>query len=440
MRRTRLTYRPCRQSAGQRGVVLILTLWVLVILAAVALTYAYYAKLDLQMTTYAADSARARYLAKAGFYQTCIYLRDDKLKDMDLLDVDDLVDLDDQDDGILEYDAMSEEWYSHWYDEDEEDGRKRVPLGKGTFQVRVTDEAGKININEAPQEILRDLLIVTGVKEKQAEVIAAAIIDWRDDDDVPSELGQEGDLGDFGDFGSAEREDTFYNPEQDLRDIEDMGPAYVNKNAPFDNVEELLLVYGMDRYILYGEDANGNGKLDPNERDGKANPPDDNGDDDLFLGIYPHVTVYSEKVLNVNTATQLALEACLMSYDDSDADEMAEDIVRFRLGSDREPGTHDDKPIRDLGVVEEYDRIVEEIQALGTSGIAIGISSNVFTIESIGEVGGVQRKLTALVRRTFTEPSNLKGRATEYTDGDDEEQERREPVLFYVLRFEEEGV
>ena len=140
----RFCLRPCRQVADQQGVILILTLWVLVILAAVALTYAYYAKLDLQMTTYAADSARARYLAKAGFYRTCIYLRDDKLKDMNLLDVDDLVDLDDQDDGILEYDAMNEEWYSVWWDEDEEDTLKRLPLGKGTFQVRVIDEAGKV--------------------------------------------------------------------------------------------------------------------------------------------------------------------------------------------------------------------------------------------------------------------------------------------------------
>ena len=69
----------------RRGVILIVTLWVLVVLSSVALTYAYYARLDLETTRYASNSARARYLAKAGYYQACIYLRDDKLKDMDPL-------------------------------------------------------------------------------------------------------------------------------------------------------------------------------------------------------------------------------------------------------------------------------------------------------------------------------------------------------------------
>lgn len=438
--------------ARQQGVILILTLWVLVILAAVALTYAYYARLDLQMTTYAADSTRARYLAKAGFYRACILLRDDKLKDMDLLDSDSLIDLDDEDIGY-QYDAVNEGWYSAWWDEEQEDGVRRVPLGKGTFQVRVTDESGKFNLNTVPQEVLRDLLIITGVEEEKAEVMAAAIVDWRDEDDLPSYAGDEHGLGELGRFGSPESEDTFYNPDQDVRDIEQMGPQYVNKNAPFDNVEELLLVWGMDVYTLYGEDANGNGKLDPNERDGKASPPDDNGDDELLLGIYPYLTVDSgdrtarNASLNVNTASKVVLQACLMSFDESEAEAIAEDMVQYRLGSDDEPGTRDDRPIRTLNNADGDDYDLSAVRSLGPEGVAalqrahpLGVSSNVFTIESIGEVGGVQRRLTAVVRRTFTEPEQLKGRRTEDSLLEDEDTLDREPVMFYVLRFDEEGV
>ena len=427
------------RRAGRRGVILIITLWVLVILASVALSYAYYARLDLQMTSYNSDSARARYLAKAGYYRTCVYLRDDKLKDQDLLDNEDLVELEDDDRGYL-YDAMNEEWYSIWWDEDEEDHLKRVPFGKGSFRVHVIDESGKININIASQELLQDLLEVTGVEEKKAQAISAAIVDWRDEDDEPSDGGEEG-------FGEMTTEDTYYNPDQNLRDIEAQGPDYVNKNAPFDDVEELLLVWEMTPTIFFGEDTNGNGKLDPNERDGRASPPDDDGDDKLLLGIQPYVTVYSERALNINTAPQKVLEACLRSYDEGEAEELAEDIVEYRLGSDDEPGTRDDRPFRTLDDSDEDDYDLSAVRSLGPDGVAalrnmipLSVASDVFTIESIGEVNGVERKLVNVMQRMFTEPLELEGEAMEEWKRREEEEEQPEAVEFFVLRSSEEGV
>lgn len=427
------------RRAGRRGVILIITLWVLVILASVALSYAYYARLDLQMTSYNSDSARARYLAKAGYYRTCVYLRDDKLKDQDLLDNEDLVELEDDDRGYL-YDAMNEEWYSIWWDEDEEDHLKRVPFGKGSFRVHVIDESGKININIASQELLQDLLEVTGVEEKKAQAISAAIVDWRDEDDEPSDGGEEG-------FGEMTTEDTYYNPDQNLRDIEAQGPDYVNKNAPFDDVEELLLVWEMTPTIFFGEDTNGNGKLDPNERDGRASPPDDDGDDKLLLGIQPYVTVYSERALNINTAPQKVLEACLRSYDEGEAEELAEDIVEYRLGSDDEPGTRDDRPFRTLDDSDEDDYDLSAVRSLGPDGAAalrsmipLSVASDVFTIESIGEVNGVERKLVNVMQRMFTEPLELEGEAMEEWKRREEEEEQPEAVEFFVLRSSEEGV
>jgi hypothetical protein len=45
-------------------------------------------------------------------------------------------------------------------------------------------------------------------------------------------------------------------------------PPYNCKNAPYETIDELRLVYGLNMDILYGEDANLNGALDPNENDG----------------------------------------------------------------------------------------------------------------------------------------------------------------------------
>jgi type II secretory pathway component PulK len=70
-------------------------------------------------------------------------------------------------------------------------------------------------------------------------------------------------------------------------------PPYLCKNAHFETVDELRLVYQMNLDILYGEDANLNGILDPNENDGDVLPPTDNMDGRLDPGLFEYLTVYS---------------------------------------------------------------------------------------------------------------------------------------------------
>ena len=70
-------------------------------------------------------------------------------------------------------------------------------------------------------------------------------------------------------------------------------PPYLCKNAPFETVDELRMVYGVDIDLLYGEDANLNGFLDPNENDGDITPPSDNQDGHLDPGLFEYVTVYT---------------------------------------------------------------------------------------------------------------------------------------------------
>ncbi len=70
-------------------------------------------------------------------------------------------------------------------------------------------------------------------------------------------------------------------------------PPYLCKNAPFETVDELRMVYGVDIDLLYGEDANLNGFLDPNENDGDVTPPTDNQDGHLDPGLFEYLTVYT---------------------------------------------------------------------------------------------------------------------------------------------------
>jgi DNA uptake protein ComE-like DNA-binding protein len=140
------------------------------------------------------------------------------------------------------------------------------PLGDGAFTVfhptyaddgrflwGLEDEASKINLNYASREVLLKLPRVT-------EEIADSIIDWRDQDQNPGPTGAE---------------DSFYGT---------LTPPYRAKNQPFETLEELLYVRGVTPEILYGKDANLNGRHEQGEIERNARPDP---------GLYGLVTVWS---------------------------------------------------------------------------------------------------------------------------------------------------
>jgi type II secretory pathway component PulK len=155
----------------------------------------------------------------------------------------------------------------------------------------LTDEAGKINLNSASEEMLLRLPGMT------AE-LAASIIDWRDAD---SEITP----------GGAEDEYYLMLPQ-----------PYNCKNAPLETVDEILLIKGASKELLYGEDTNLNSVLDNNENDGDQSDPPDNRNGRLDAGFYNYVTVYSAEAnvdsqgnqrININDARSRAdLQSALL--------------------------------------------------------------------------------------------------------------------------------
>jgi hypothetical protein len=80
-----------------------------------------------------------------------------------------------------------------------------------------------------------------------------------------------------------------------------LNPAYSFKGTNFETVQELSMVYGVNMGLLFGEDANLNGALDPNENDGEVLPPTDNQDGNLDPGLMEWLTVYTYEPTNLNT-------------------------------------------------------------------------------------------------------------------------------------------
>lgn len=123
-------------------------------------------------------------------------------------------------------------------------------------------ESGKINL-DAFAGI--DALELEGMTEN----LAAAITDWQDRNENITPGGAE----------------SAYYLSRDT--------PYQIKNRDLETVGELMYVRGITKDLLYGEDANRNGRLDPNEDDGAENEPSDNADGKLDRGFIDYFTVYS---------------------------------------------------------------------------------------------------------------------------------------------------
>lgn len=123
-------------------------------------------------------------------------------------------------------------------------------------------EAGKINL-DAFAGI--DALELPGMDRN----IAAAIIDWQDRNPEITPGGAES---------------AYYLSRDTPYDI---------KDRDLETIGELMYVKGVTKDLLWGEDANRNYRLDPNEDDGDANDPPDNADGKLDRGFVDYFTVYS---------------------------------------------------------------------------------------------------------------------------------------------------
>ena len=222
---------------------------------------------------------------------------------------------------------------------------REVALGRGTYRVLVTDEESKISLTPASQQVLGRLLENTGIKDAGlVETIVDSILDWMDDDKLHRLHGAEEDY-----YRSLSR-------------------PYAPRNAKFEGLEELLLVRGMTREILYGNVANPERRAAllaerPEARDFQPGE---------YLGIRPFLTVTGSGRVNVNSAGLDVLVALGMPTAEAAA------LIEAR----KEDGSRGASPA-------------------STRGMPVTTTSSFYTIESIGSLSGspVTYRIVALVQR-----------------------------------------
>lgn len=171
------------------------------------------------------------------------------------------------------------------------------------------DESGRLNLNrllsfELDETQTRELLMYL---PDMTEEVADAILDWIDDDEILRAYGAESD---------------YYTS---------LDPPYESRNGALESIDELLQVAGVTADLLYGEDANRNGKLDANENDGDANAPFDNSDGILQPGWAAFLTVNARELNQRADGTERTYinNGVLDELYDSLAEEFDEDIAQF---------------------------------------------------------------------------------------------------------------
>ncbi|HXH03629.1 MAG TPA: hypothetical protein VNN09_09945 [Candidatus Competibacteraceae bacterium] len=178
---------PLGRVTRQRGVVLVLVLWVLVLLSVMAASFSYSMRSELRQAGAVAERAQARALAEAALHYAALHA---------------LHPLPDQ----------------YW----PVDGTpRRWRYGAGVASIRITDIGGKVDLNNADRNLLRNLLAAAGVPVEAQDSLLDAIEDFRDPDDLPRLKGAEKDA------------------------YAAQGRVYGPKNARFESVEELQQVLGM---------------------------------------------------------------------------------------------------------------------------------------------------------------------------------------------------
>ncbi len=378
------------KNTNETGIVLVITLWVIVVLSTVSLAYVRQVSLEIKMVGFQRDATVVDSVANAGLRQALILLREDRIKDSAENFKETIVEF--EDDDVYQYDGGNEAWADNPY---LYDGVPFYEKGDqvGYYYVDVEDESAKFPINNPSTNIdmIAHLIELTGVDEDDARILAGAIIDWRDPDDVPTESGG----NNFGRDSTDEM--VFYNSGRSGRDQHI--PQVVVKSGPLDSIDELLLIPGMTPDIVYGT-------VDPDDQDRRGRFSRRRTRKGEYLGLKNFISVYTQKV-NINTVKSEVFEALMYPTLGDQAEKLASDWVDYRDAHDNETYTEDDNVLK---TVDNSD--LDDIHITNVNGFNeqlwrqmhsryFVISSNTFVVTCLAEYEGIEKGYRVVVDRKF---------------------------------------
>ncbi|MCX7717098.1 MAG: type II secretion system protein GspK [Candidatus Sumerlaeaceae bacterium] len=369
--------------ARQRGVVMALVLWMVVVLSIVATSLAFDVRIDSRLALFQREQLQAYNLAKSAVAVGMTHLQNDLLIDF-------------QENPNQPYDAFSDVWAQPWRrDQDEPE-----QLGAGTYELEIIDEDSKININTANARLLRAMMEFYGLESPESDDIANAIVDWRDADNRVT-------------GSAADLENEFYSQllgQRIRRDTLESDLIYRCPNEPFLTVEQLLDVCGMTPDLFYGFDpeareaerlerrnraAIGRSQRERRARRARREP----------LPMSEIVTVNGSGRINLNTASEEVLTIILYAAGNltnmDAAQTAAESIVNFRGGGRGKRAPSPDDAFKSLADLQKVPGMNDASLALlgnsGALGVSVDFKSNVYMIVGTGRAGRAEKTISVIV-------------------------------------------
>jgi general secretion pathway protein K len=195
--------KPMARAAREEGVVLVLVLLILALISVMVLSWAQEWRTELKLASNFGKAHQCQRLAEAGIYYALGKMVVAKRAELQ-----------------LQVNASQAADADLW-EGDQQPHLLKLP--DGSVEVKIADEGGKINLNLASEDLLRNFFTVLGLTELQIRTMVDSILDWRTPGDYyPRPYGAKS---------------AYYLS---------LDPPYVAKDDKFETVEELAWVHGFE--------------------------------------------------------------------------------------------------------------------------------------------------------------------------------------------------
>jgi general secretion pathway protein K len=331
------------------GIALIMVMCAIVVLTILAAAFAYSIKVETRLAQNADSEEQLLWLGTSGVQRACWILS--------------------QHPPGEPYDSLNQKWAGGSGSLAESNSvlssvsLDNYPVGDGTVSIKIIDLERKVNINTAiypaNSQMILQALTLMGVDASDISVVSDSILDWIDSDDLPRVAGVESDY------------------------YQGLPLPYYAKNAPLDDLSELLLVKGVTPEMYWGSNATNHTPSVFQHKLGLGTAPGQAPD--YPFGLVEIFTPFSNGKINVNTADATVLQM-IPGVDAA----MADAIVKQRAGPDGVDGTEDDMPFSNPGQLGGFG-------IRDTSGC--DTRSSTFEVHVTAQLGDYKREYVAILAR-----------------------------------------
>ena len=234
------------------------------------------------------------------------------------------------------------------------------PLAGGTVSLNITELESKININTADGPMLQQVLTSMGADANDISVVSDSILDWISPGDYARPAGAKSDyyLG--------------------------LTPSYSAKNAPIDNLDELLLVKGVTHDMYYGGSSAPSNTPFPEHKLGFGHAPGQQPN--YAFGLRDVFTPFSSGKINILTADENVLQV-IPGMDTAG-------VQAILTARDSDP------PIRNVGQLLAAAGLNQNPAAAGQISGYVDIRGYTYEVHATATIGQISHEYTAVVFRS----------------------------------------